>query len=103
MDRYSKDPSFPSLPISEVTDTSNNQTVLGVCHRMLDTSNPRHPVIKEVFFDFVQLERRNSENICKKLIGCYTSHNIDLNKVRGQTYDTTSSMSSAVNGVQWKS
>ena len=30
---------------------------------------------------------------------CYTSRGIDLSKVRGQTYDTTSSMSSAVNGV----
>ena len=37
--------------------------------------------------------------MCKKLIECYTSRNIDLNKVRGQTYDTTSSMSSVVNGV----
>ena len=30
---------------------------------------------------------------------CYTSHGIDLSKVRGQTYDTTSSVSSAVNSV----
>ena len=58
-----------------------------------------HPRIKEVFFDFVQLDRTNSETVCKTIMECYTSRGIDLSKVRGQTYDTTSSMSSAVNGV----
>ena len=40
------------------------------------------------------------ETVCTKLVECYTSRNIDLNKVRAQTYDTTSSMSSSLNGVQ---
>ena len=56
--------------------------------------------VKEAFFDFVQLERTNSETVCTKLVECYTSRNIDVNKVRAQTYDTTSSMSSSLNGVQ---
>ena len=84
----------------EVTDSSNNHSVLGVCNRMLDTGDPNNPVIKETFFDFVQLERTNSETVCTKLVECYTSRNIDLNKVCAQTYDTTSSMSSSLNGVQ---
>ena len=53
----------------------------------------------EQLFDFVQLERTNSECVCKKLMESYTLHSIDLNRVRAQTYDTTSSMSSAANGV----
>ena len=85
--------------IADVTDSSNNHTVLGVCHRILDYNNVHHPVIKEVFYDFVQVERTNSETVCEKLIECHTSRSIDLTKVRAQTYDTTSSMSSAVGGL----
>ena len=83
----------------EVTDSSNNHSVLGVSHRLLDISDPVHPRINEVFFDLVQLDCTNSETVCRKLVECYTSRGIDLKKVRGQTYDITSSMSSAVNGV----
>ena len=83
----------------EVTDSSNNHTVLGICNRMLDISNPGNVFVKEQLFDFVQLERTNSESVCKKLMEFYTLHSIDLNRVRAQTYDTTSSMSSAANGV----
>ena len=40
-----------SIIADEVTETSNNHTILGVCHRMLDTSNPRHPACsKESIF-----------------------------------------------------
>ena len=90
---------FFSVIADEVTDSSNNHSILGVSHRLLDVSDPVHPRINEVFFDFVQLDRTNSETVCRKLVECYTSRGIDLKKVRGQTYDTTSSMSSAVNGV----
>lgn len=68
-------------------------------HRLLDISDAVHPKINEAFFDFVQLDRMNSETVCRKLVECNTSRGIDLSKVRGQTYDMTSSMSSAVNGV----
>ena len=83
----------------EVTDSSNNHTVLGICNRMLDISNPGNVFVKEQLFDFVQLERTNSQSVCKKLKESYTLHSFDLNRVRAQTYDTTSSMSSAANGV----
>ena len=63
---------------------------------MLDTNDPNNPVVKEAFFDFVQLEITNSETVCTKFVECYTSRNIDLNKVRAQTYDTTSPMSSSL-------
>ena len=76
---------FFSINADEVTDSSNNHTVLGVCHRILDYNNVHHPVIKEVFYDFVQLERTNSETVCEKLIECHTSRSIDLTKVRAQT------------------
>ena len=60
-----------------------------------------HPRIPEVFFDIVQLDRTNSETVFKRIMECYTSRDIDLPKVRGQTYDMTSSMSSAVNSEQY--
>ena len=82
----------------KVTDFTNNHSVLGVCNIMLDTGDPNNQVIKEAFFfNFVQLERTNSETVCTKLVECYTSRNIDLNKVRAQTYDTTSSI------IKWRS
>ena len=60
--------SAPVIKIAdEVTDSSNNHSVLGVSHRLLDTSDPVHPRINEVFFDFVQLDRTNSETVCRKL------------------------------------
>ena len=90
---------FFSIIADEVTDSSNNHTVLGVCHRIPDYNNVHNPVIKEVFYDFVQLERTNSEKVCEKLIECHTSRSIDFNKVRAQIYDTTSSMSPAVGGL----
>ena len=49
-----------------VTDSSNNDTVLGICNRMLDISNPGNVFVKGQLFDFVQLERTNSESVCKK-------------------------------------
>ena len=58
---------FFSVIADEVTDSSNNHSVLGVSHRLLDTSDPVHPRINEVFFDFVQLDRTNSETVCRKL------------------------------------
>ena len=39
-----------------------------MCHRILDYNNLHHPAIKEVFYNFVQLERINSETVCEKLI-----------------------------------
>ena len=63
----------------EVTDSSNNHTVLGICNRMLDISDPGNVFVKEQLFDFVQLERTNSESVCKKLMESYTLHSIDLN------------------------
>ena len=89
---------YIAIIADEITDSSNNHTVLGVCSRMLDISDPGNIFVKEQLFDFVQLERTNSESVCKNLMESYTLHSIDLNRVRAQTYDTTSSMSSA-NGV----
>ena len=94
--------SFFSIIADEVTDSSNNHSVFFFVffYRFLDVSDVAHPRIKEVFFDFVQLDRTNSETVCgKRIMECYASRGIDLSKVRGQTYDTTSSMSSAVNSV----
>ena len=52
-----KNNSFCSIIADKVTDSSNNHSVLGVSHRFLDVSDVAHRRIKEVFFDFVQLDR----------------------------------------------
>ena len=55
-----KNNSFFSIIADEVTDSSNNHSVLGVSHRFLDVSDVAHPRIKEVFFDFVQFGQINA-------------------------------------------
>ena len=56
--------------------------------------------IKEVFLDFVALERTTSEKIAEAILLLIKNNNIDIAKARGQAYDGTGSMSSERVGVQ---
>ena len=69
-----KNNSFFSIISDEVTDSSNNHSILDVFLQIpIDVSDVAHPTIKEVLFDFVQLDRTNSETVCKRIMECYTS------------------------------
>ena len=89
-----KDTAVFSIIADEVTDCSNKE-VLSVCLRFLDTS-----VMKEVFFDYIYLERTTGEYVAEALKGSLKEHNIDIKKARGQSYDGAPSMSSEKVGVQ---
>lgn len=56
--------------------------------------------IKEIFLDFVALERTTGEKIAEAILLCIQNNNIDIAKARGQAYDGTGSMSSEQVGVQ---
>ena len=58
------------------------------------------PHVKEVFLDFVHIERATGINIAAAIRNSLAKHGLDIRKVRGQAYDGASCMSSAKVGVQ---
>ena len=72
----------------EVTDPHSNQ-ILSVCLRMLADCK-----VKQFFFDFIYID------IAHGVIECLKDRNIDISKVRGQSYDGAQCMSSDKVGVQ---
>ena len=71
----SQDDAFFAIIADEVTDVHANQEVLSVCLRFLDNLNPEQPEVKEVFFDFVYLDK--------------TDHCIDIVQSASQLYKST--------------
>ena len=96
----SQEDAFFAIIADEVTDVQANQEVLSVCLRFLDNLNPEQPEVKEVFFDFVYLDKTDGESISRAIIECLSKHGIDITKARKQTYDGASAMSSSRVGVQ---
>lgn len=96
----SQDDAFFAIIADEVTDMHANQEVLSVCLRFLDNLNPEQPEVKEVFFDFVYLDKTDGESISRAIIECLAKRGIDITKARGQAYDGASAMSSYRVGVQ---
>ena len=64
----SQDDAFFAIIADEVTDVHANQEVLSVCLRFLDNLNPEQPEVKEVFFDFVYLDKTDGESISRAII-----------------------------------
>ena len=77
-----------------------NQEVLLICLRFLDNLNPEQPEVKDVFFDFVYLDKTDGESISRAMIECLSKCGIDITKARGQANDGASAMSSSRVGVQ---
>lgn len=96
----SQEDAFFAIIADEVTDVHANQEVLSVYIRFLDNLNPEQPQVKEVFFDFVYLDKTDGESISRAIIECLSKHGIDITKARKQTYDGASAMSSSCVGVQ---
>lgn len=88
---------FFSIMSDTVTDQFSNQEVLSLCLRYV---NERHE-IKERFFDFVYLpERATGKSMSDQIKLILSKANLDITKLRGQSYDGASSMSSENVGVQ---
>ena len=63
-----KEDSFFSIIGDEVTDNYANQEILSVCLRFLDLNNDVSPKIKEVFFDYVSLDKTTGESIANAIL-----------------------------------
>jgi hypothetical protein len=98
-DSLGQDNAYFSIIGDEVTDKHANQEMLSVCLRFLDNIKG-NPEVREVFFDFVYVERTTGESIAKGIVDCLFRRGIDIRKARGQAYDGASSMSSSRVGVQ---
>ena len=96
----SQDDAFFAIIADEVTDMHANQEVLSVCLRFLDNLNPEQPEVKEVFFDFAYLDKKDGESISRAIMECLSKRGIDITKARRQAYDGASAMSSSRVGVQ---
>ena len=53
-----------------------------------------------MFFDFVELQRANGEQIAQAILASLSANNIDIKECRGQAYDGASATSSQKVGVQ---
>uniref|UniRef100_H3A901 HAT C-terminal dimerisation domain-containing protein n=1 Tax=Latimeria chalumnae TaxID=7897 RepID=H3A901_LATCH len=87
----------------EVTDTVSNQEVLSLCLQYVRYDENEKPYIEEDSFAFNNLEHTNSETVAKTILDVIKKSGLDATKIRGQSYDTTASMSSILNGTQAKS
>ena len=78
---------YHSILTDEVT--SSNQEILSVVARYLNEEKD----IREVFLDFLNLDRITGEHIGKRLLQFY-QNGVDVGSCRGQCYDGASSMQS---------
>ena len=56
--------------------------------------------IKEIFVDFIQVERITGEVLGSTVVEWLTNHNLCLSDMRGQCYDGASNMSGARSGCK---
>ena len=89
-----------SIIADEVTDRHANQEILSLCLRFVDTTNRQKPHIKEVFLDFLHLERTTGQKIAESIQSLLEKHGLDIQDMRGQSYDGASAMASEKRGVQ---
>ena len=63
-----KEDAFFSIIGNEVRDKYTNQEILSVCLTFLDLNNDVSPKIKEVFFDYVYLEKTTGVRIANTIL-----------------------------------
>jgi len=83
----------------EVTDQYANKEVLAFCIRFVEQGKEAAQ-IKEVFLNFVSLERTTGQAIGDSLLELLKKKNLDVQNIRGQAYDGASAMSSEQCGAQ---
>ena len=84
---------YHSISADEVT--SSNDEILSICMRYVDDQKE----IKEVFLDFLYLERITGDYIGNTLLKFYKESGIDIRACRGQCYDGAANMQSLKKGV----
>ena len=58
------------------------------------------PCIKDIFLDFLYLERATGHAVATVILSLLAKHGLDASQIRGQSYDGASSMSGIRNGTQ---
>ena len=89
-----KDAKFYSIIADEVTDVSNREELSLVVRYLYNKE------VKEVFVDFIEVERITGNVLGESILQWLTSHNISPADMRGQCYDGSSNMSGARSGAK---
>ena len=76
--------------------TSFNQTVMPLVVRFVDETN----TVREDFLSFIYLERITGKHIADAILSCLKDLDLDIDFLRGQSYDGAANMSGAVSGAQ---
>lgn len=91
---------FFSIIADELTDDIANKHILSLCIRFLEYVDGRVSDIQEGLLDFSYTERGTAAHLVKMLRSKLVDCGLNPLNVRGQSYDTTSCMSSDNQGVQ---
>lgn len=90
-----------SVMADEVTDHHANQEILSLCVRFVDLSDGTgSPHVKEAFLDFIHLERATAQGVADAILGLMTKHGLDVQDLRGQSFDGASALAGEKNGTQ---
>ena len=85
--------------VDEVTDQYANMEILCMCIRFVDVTNAK-PCIKELFIDFLHLQRGTGEAVANGILTLLDRNGLDVRNIRGQSYDGASAMAGTHNGTQ---
>lgn len=85
---------FYSIIADEVTDTANKEQLSLVLRYVLDND------VKEVFVDFVEVDRITGEVLAKSILHSLRMYGLSPTEMRGQCYDGASNMSGARSGCK---
>ena len=86
---------FYSIIADEVTDAANREELSLVLRYMTDEEG-----IKEVFVDFIEIERITGSILAKAILQWLRSHKLPMANMCGQCYDRASNMSGAKSGCK---
>ena len=89
-----KQAKFFSVIADEVTDTANKEE-LSLSLRFVHAGT-----VKEVFVDFVEVERITGRVLAQTILQWLSSHGLSPVNIRGQCYDGASNMSGAASGCK---
>ena len=91
---------FFSIIADELTDDIANKHILSLCIRFLEYVDGEVSNIQEGLLDFSYTERGTAVHLVKVIRSTLVECGLNPSNVRGQSYDTTSAMSSANQGVK---
>ena len=58
------------------------------------------PHVKEVFLDFIHLQRATAQSVADAILGLMSKHDLDVQDLRGQSFDGASALAGEQNETQ---